>query len=414
MSALPPTHVRWRIVALLSGIVFLAHFNRVSISVAANANFIGPDKLTEEQMGLIYSAFLLVYTLGMLPGGWLIDRIGPRRALTGMGLGLGFWAAMTGVLGWTNASIAALFVPLLLIRGLAGATGVPLHPGAARSVSLWMPLHERSFANGLVTAGALLGIAFTYPVFGWLMEAVGWQMAFAICGAILMAFTLVWHVLSADRPAMEMNEETVEPRTDANLRDIVSLLRNRSLVLLTLSYGAIGYVQYLFFYWIEYYFKNVLKVGAAESRESAFIIAMAMAIGMAAGGWIADGSCRLMGRRWGCRAMAFVGMSLGAGFSLMGIGTTDANFVTLWFSLALGSLGLCEGVFWTTAPILEPRRGGLACALVNTGGNGIGMLAPIVTPILGQAFGWNSAIVVACSVCALGGLLWLGIDERSP
>ena len=99
MSALPPTHVRWRIVALLSGIVFLAHFNRVSISVAANANFIGPDKLTEEQMGLIYSAFLLVYTLGMFPGGWLFDRIGPRRALTGMGLGLGFWAAMTGVLG---------------------------------------------------------------------------------------------------------------------------------------------------------------------------------------------------------------------------------------------------------------------------------------------------------------------------
>src|SRR5437763_4315734 len=102
-----PTKVRWLIVTLLVGLVFLAHFNRVSISVAANAHFIGPDKLSEEQMGLVYSAFLLVYTLGMLPGGWLIDRVGPRRAMTWMGLGLGFWAALTGGLGWTGLNISA-------------------------------------------------------------------------------------------------------------------------------------------------------------------------------------------------------------------------------------------------------------------------------------------------------------------
>ena len=57
----PPTTVRWRIVALLTGFTFLAHFNRVSISVAGNAHFIGPGKLSEEQMGLVYSAFLLAY-----------------------------------------------------------------------------------------------------------------------------------------------------------------------------------------------------------------------------------------------------------------------------------------------------------------------------------------------------------------
>src|SRR6266545_8113821 len=112
-----PTIVRWRIVALLMGFVFLAHFNRVSISVAANANFIGPDRLSEEQMGLIYSAFLLVYTIGMLPGGYLIDRIGPRRAMAAMGVGLGFCAALTGTLGWSGLAIPAMFVPLLLIRG---------------------------------------------------------------------------------------------------------------------------------------------------------------------------------------------------------------------------------------------------------------------------------------------------------
>ena len=69
------------------------------------------------------------------------------------------------------------------------------------------------------------------------------------------------------------------------------------------------------------------------------------------------------------------------------------------------------------AEIIQPRNGALACALLNTSGNGIGMLAPLVTPFIGQRFGWTSAIFVACVVCAAGGLLWLGIGrpaERPP
>src|SRR5439155_26863565 len=89
-----PTNIRWLIVALLVSLAFLAHVNRLSISVAGKAHFIGPDRLSETEMGTVYSAFLLVYTLCMLPGGWLIDRIGPRWAMTLMGLGFGFAAVM--------------------------------------------------------------------------------------------------------------------------------------------------------------------------------------------------------------------------------------------------------------------------------------------------------------------------------
>jgi hypothetical protein len=41
------------------------------------------------------------------------------------------------------------------------------------------------------------------------------------------------------------------------------------------------------------------------------------------------------------------------------------------------------------------------------------LLAPIVTPVLGKFYGWDSAVVVACAVCALGGLLWLGLNPPS-
>src|SRR5688572_11560952 len=58
MTDARPTRVRWLIVAMLVGLVFLAHFNRIAISVAGSERFIGPDGLSEEQMGRVYSAFL--------------------------------------------------------------------------------------------------------------------------------------------------------------------------------------------------------------------------------------------------------------------------------------------------------------------------------------------------------------------
>jgi MFS transporter, ACS family, D-galactonate transporter len=417
------TNVRWLIVLLLCGFTFLAHFNRVSISVAGSERFIEPGKLSEQQMGFVYSAFLLVYTFGMLPGGYVIDRVGPRLAMTAMGLGLGFWAALTGTAGWFGLSIAAMFLPLIVIRALAGATSVPLHPGAARSVSLWAPLRQRSMANGLVNAGALLGIAFTYPVFGWLLDRVDWQWAFVICGTTLMLFALVWRLLAADSPSSHRWSNAAEqqlvdrggatpPRNRATFPEVLALFQNRSLVLLTLSYGAINYVQYLFFYWIEYYFKNELKLPSEQSRQAAFVVTLAMAAGMALGGWASDWLCHRLGHSAGCRIMALGGMGLCALFSLIGVSTKDPYEVELCFALALGAIGMCEGIFWTTAPALARRNGGLACALLNTGGNGVGMLAPAFTPWIGQNFGWSAAIVVACVVCAVGGVLWLGI--RSP
>jgi MFS family permease len=418
-----PTNVRWLIAALLTGIVFLAHFNRVSISVAGTERFIGPGGLTQEQMGLVYSAFLLVYTLGMLPGGWLIDRFGPRLALAALGVGFGACAALTGALGFAGLTVAAMWLPLVLIRGLAGATSVPLHPAAARAVSLWFPLGERSTANGLVTAGALVGIALTYPVFGRLMDRLDWPGAFAVSGAALFAFGLVWLALSADHPADHPWANDAErglaagtgtpPRTAATPRECLGLFRNRSLVLLTLSYGAVGYVQYMFFYWVQFYFSDVLKLSKGESRDGAFVVSMAMAVGMLCGGWLTDRLCRWLGHRRGARTMVLAGMGSAVGFSLLGLAAPDPRLVVGCFAAALAVLGLCEGVFWTTAPTLAPRAGGLACAVVNTGGNGVGMLAPVVTPWLAATFDWSAPVIAASVVCGTGAVLWLGIDPEA-
>jgi ACS family D-galactonate transporter-like MFS transporter len=420
-SEVPATQVRRLILALLMGFTFLAHFNRVSMSVAGSEKLIGPDGLTKIQMGWIYSAFLIVYTLLMLPGGRIIDRFGPRLALTGMGLGTGLCVVLTGVLGYAGLAIASLWLPLLFIRGMAGAFSVPLHPAAARSVSFWIPLTSRTAANGLVTAGALIGISFSYPIYGRLMDSLGWPLAFIVCGAAMMVYAVVWWFLSSDVPSLHSWANAAERRmvtstnrrsseSNASVHDFLDLLRNKRLMLLTLSYGALSYLQYLFFYWTSYYFESELHLPVAESRSASFTVTMAMAVGMTAGGAVTDVLCRSWGRRWGCRAIAMCGMGLCALFAWEGVAAKDPQRVTLLFSVALGSLGLCEGIFWTTAPLLDDKNAGLACAFLNTLGNAVGLLAPIFTPWIGESYGWTRAIEVACVICGLGALFWLWID----
>jgi len=416
-----PTNIRWLIVAMLMGFTFLGHFNRMSITVAAKSYFIGDGLLTEVQMGQVYSAFLWIYTLCMLPGGWMIDWIGPRRALTAMGLGMGLCVVLTGALGEVGLPISSLLIPLILVRSIAGFFSTPLHPGAARSVSLWLPLTSRSTANGLVTAGALIGIAVTAPGFGWLMDQVNWARAFMISGGTMMAFSVVWFWIATDdaigHPRTNAAEKklvalhSVPPSgTRASIGDFVSMFRNRGLLVLAASYAAYSYFQYLFFYWIDFYFGKELKLPDGECRRATFIVMIAMAVGMAIGGLLTDWLSRRLGVRWSCRSVAITGMLLSAAFAWLGVAAKDHHDVILLFSLALAALGMCEGIFWTTAPALEPTKGGLAGAFLNTIGNAGGSLAPICTAWVGTHYGWPTAIGVACCTSVIGAILWLWID----
>src|SRR5436305_779308 len=78
---------RWLIVAQVMAFSFANHFNRTSMPVAADLRIMAQYRIAPTAMGAVYSAFLLTYLIGMMPGGWFIDRFGTRRALLVVGFG---------------------------------------------------------------------------------------------------------------------------------------------------------------------------------------------------------------------------------------------------------------------------------------------------------------------------------------
>jgi len=171
-----PTSVRWRIVGLLLVYAALVHFNRISIAAAGTEQLMDQFHISKRLMGWVSSAYLISYTILMTPGGWFIDRFGARASLLLVGFGSAICVGLCGVAGFTAS--AALVVPSLIVFRLCmGVTNAPFHPAAAHAVSKWIPGPKLVVANGLVNAAALIGIAATPYLFGFMMDRLGWPGA---------------------------------------------------------------------------------------------------------------------------------------------------------------------------------------------------------------------------------------------
>lgn len=418
-----PSWVRWRMVALLMAFSGMSYFNRISMSVAGTEQIMPEYGIDETRMGTVYSAFILTYTLCMTPGGLLIDVRGPRFALLVMGLGSGLFVALTGLIGLGWVPVAMMLGVLLVVRALAGAMSAPIYPAAARAMSFWLPWQTQAWGNALVTGAALLGSASTYFLFGALMDVQGWRWAFVTSGITTIALALLWAWYATDDPQRHPATNEAErlllqenassahaPREHSVLAGLGRLLCDRNLVLLTISYAAVGYFEYLFYYWNQYYFRDVLQLGNETSRLYATITSLSMAVGIIVGGWLAGRFLQAFGPRRGRAIMPVWGMSTAAILLIMGLLTRDPILVLICFSLAMAAVGSTEGPFWATAIALGGKRGGTSAAIFNTGGNLGGLLAPVVTPWLSDHVGWQGGFGLASLVALAGAALWCGID----
>lgn len=85
--ALKASNVRWRIFAIIFALTVINLIDRVSLSIAM-PTIAAEFELSPSMQGLILSSFFWAYALLQIPGGWLIDRFGPRRVI---GWSTGLW-----------------------------------------------------------------------------------------------------------------------------------------------------------------------------------------------------------------------------------------------------------------------------------------------------------------------------------
>jgi len=398
-------------------------FHRISLP-AVDAEIMRDHSMSADEMGTLKSLFLWTYTLLMVPGGWLADRVGTRATLLLVTSGSALFGALCGLTGWLGLGPLAAWWWIAVLRGSMGITSAPLYPSTARTVASWFPAERQPLANGLVIAAAGLGIAGPYMVMPWLSEltAGGWGGALLIVGVSTLSVAVLWGAFGHERPGRASRARLNAPVPWKKL------LRHRGIVALTLSYATIGYFEYILFYWLRYYFLEILKLPVEQSSTYTAIPNVAFMVSAPLGGWASAWFVRRWGLGPGFRALPMAAMALGAVSLTAGALTGELYLKVVLFSLALGLIGASEGPFWTAAVMLGGPLGATSGGIVNTGGNFLGAFAPYLTPrIVGWVSpilwggargdplaGWTAALIAGSIACLIGMFLWLWVKVDEP
>jgi ACS family glucarate transporter-like MFS transporter len=319
---------------------------------------------------------------------------------------------MVGGAHWLELGSGLAAIWMVTVLGCMGLCAAPLFPSTSRTVAAWFEPEKQVWANALVTGAALLGVAASAKVLSELGLRMGWPAALAFTGVMTLGIAVAWAGLGRESPRGSAGRPSRE-------RDALAWKRfigHRGILALAVSYGCLGYAQYVFFYWLKYYFKTVLGHGEAESASYTSIPILGMMVGTPVGGV----ACSLLARKRGLRRAfplcSMVFMAAAAAFIAAGVLRKDSGpgEIVFWFTLACASIGMSEGPFWTTAVRLGGRFGATAAGVVNTGGNLGGLLAPAVTPLIASHAGWGGALVASSAIIGAGAFLWLAVDPDDP
>jgi ACS family glucarate transporter-like MFS transporter len=426
------SRVRWFLVAWLFILSAVAFLDRVNLSVAGSS-LAGEYHLTDVQLGLMFSAFLLGYALFQTPSGWLADRFGPRRVLAGGVLWWGIFTALTAAVPVAAAKPILLFIA---IRFLLGAGEAVVYPASNQFVARWIPTQERGIANGWIFAGVGAGSGLSPGLITYIMLHHGWRSSFWICSVIGLVAGAVWYLVARDSPdrhprvsASELaairagltfkiaasNGESKSAQTERKKRTSVpwrTILSGKNVWAVTFSYFCYGYVAWIFFSWFYIYLARVRGLNLKASAFYGTLPFLAMAACCPLGGLISDWLTRRAGRRVGRCGVAFFGLGLAGVFIAFGSSVHSARLASVVLAGGAGALYLSQSSFWSVSADIAGAFSGSVSGFMNMGAQLGGAITASLTPAIALRYGWTASFLAAAFLCALGALAWLLVDPE--
>lgn len=419
----PAVRIRWRIFAMLFGFGFIAYLQQKSITVTAEPMM--PELgLSQFQISLIEWAFVLGYGLFQLPGGIFGQRQGARRTFIIIGLAA-FLATVATPLAPYWLTGTGLFAMLLLLQLLLGCSQAATFPVSAGVFEVWFPPRRWAFVQGLQTMGLGLGAAFTPPLITHLMAALGWQRALLWASLPAVALIAIWAwygrntprghpSVSADELAEIGSEDVATVDAHISWLKLRSILTNRNVLLLAVSYLCMNYSFYLLSNWVFLYLVQERKFSVLESGWLASTPPLAAALGAGVGGLITGALCLRFGNRWGYRLVPLISLPLAGALLLISVSAANPYLAVVGLACCFGAVELNEGAYWGAAMTVGRGETMAVSGVMNTGGNLGGIIGiPIIGYLSGEHL-WRAAFVVGAGFAVASALAWLGIKVDQP
>lgn len=411
----------WYVTIILVLTMALSYVDRTILSL-----LVVPIQLdlgaSDTRMGILLGpAFVLLYSIMVLPVGRLADRMNRRNLL------------IAGVAVWTSGTIASglsqSFETLLVARSVVGAGEACVVPCTFSMVADYFPPARRGRAVGAVSTGVSIGAGtalfggglmlrwatqiehLSWPLIG---QISAWKLVFIGCG--LPGLLMMLMLLTVKEPRRHGRSSShSDPRQSAFFR----LLGRDSKVIsgILVAYVLFSLIQYGITAWMPTMLTRRLHLSTADAGFAyGGVIVIISPLAALAGGFMGDALSKKYsdGR---LRMAAFV-----APFFLPG-----ALLATLAHDRQLVIFGICllsasgaivgTSVYATVQELVPANYRGQMLALYTLGAGLVGMMlgAPLIAVVTDYVFGNHGALNLSMLAVSASGamvaiaLFWAGL-----
>jgi sugar phosphate permease len=363
-----------KVLIFLCVLYLLLYMDRVNLSVAAAA-IKAEFHLSSTQLGLAFAAFGYGYASFQIIGGWIGDKIGPRRTL---GFFLVMWGCVAIAIGFVD-SLATLIIARIAL-GIAEGTALPT---ATRALAAWLPAERRGIGQGIVQGCSRFGTAIAAPIIAGIIILFGtWRGSFWILGSAGLLWAVSWVWFYRDPRGIDTKAKHVTPGTNRAIKAEGAPwgpLFKRMAPAMGVWFCQ-GWTFWMFLSWIPLFLLTQYKVDLKTSAIFTAGIFFSGIAGDVVGGVATDKILRKTGNIVKARRdivmLAFAGTA--AFVAPVIFVRHNVDIVAFCLCGALFFLELMTGPMWSVPMDIAPAHAGTAAGLMNTGS----AVASIITPLI--------------------------------
>lgn len=377
------TSLRTMQITTMSMLILAGLVNNLDRSALSIANSMISEELhiSAAGMGVLMSAFSLVYAFSQLPIGIILDRLGARLVL---GWGLIVWSSAQVFCGLANS-----FSHLLIGRALLGAGESPHYPASAKAVSEWFSAEKRGGPTSLFLIAGTIAPALAPPLLTFLMLSLGWRWMFMVLGGIGIALGIAWLAFYRNRADFDskhgsLHGNAVSRHSKLSLREWCGLFRQRNTWAMVFGSAGVIYMIWLYMSWLPAYLQHERHVSLALTGWLAAIPYALGTLGQLSCGTLVDWLVRR-----GFSISASRKLPICAGLVGAGVATLFAAYLptTTGALIAISVSMFCiyfanVGTWALVGVMVDTRLVATMGSLLTFGGYLGGSAAPIITGVL--------------------------------
>ncbi len=340
-------------------------------------------RLSDTELGILGSSFMVFYMVSAPLLGWLGDRMSRIRLAS---YGLSVWSLATVFAGL--ASGYRMLLGARTVVGIGEASFGTISPGL---LSDYFPREKRGRILSCFYVAIPVGSALGYLFGGLLGQRFGWHSAFLMVGlpGLLLALPL-WFLREPDRGSGEESSGIAR-----GLEGYLQLFTNRSFVTNTLAMAAMTFALGGLAQWVPTFLYRIHHLSVAEGNTLFGAITVLSGIsGTLTGGWLGDRLQKKSTR--GYLLVSGWGFLLGAPVAAFALLTTSvtACLAAIFFAeflLFLNTGPLNTLIVNVTRPSVRARAFAVNIFFIHVLGDAI---SPTILGLLSDLWGLRSSLLI--------------------